>query len=674
MANFSIEKLSNTVFFVEDCLVDALRGTITVDGLAHPVEPKVMEVLLYLVANNNKVVGQEVLFSHVWPNSVFSPGSIRRCIAILRKILKSERSTVELIKTFPKKGYGLHAKIKLQATKNYHLKHLGTWSAIVIIFLGISANIFKLNSADANFEIGEAYPLTSSNEQEFNAKVSPDGLKVAYLRINGSSAGKRSLWVKELTSEKTFQLIADDVREFDWSPSNNALAYTSTSTSTSTSTEYINTINLETKSITRSVIAFEDEKRISSLHWGTSGKMYALTKQNHLISLSSLDTKTGKKHIVKSFNQSYIPYEVNLHRLQDKIVLAGFDNKGYTQIKTLKLGDTNDNLQDLISLDKNRYFLSWHPSGHSVLVSDGRRLSLINQDKNIIRLNVDSYDFVQHPQFLPDGNGIIISFAKIDADIAQVSFTDSLAPIKLVNSNTVDREASLSPDKTKLAYISHRKGFPQVYLLNVGTNQTDLVYENKEKLLGVSRPVWHANSKKFGFSNYDFPIIVSISQSGYSINYFEKPLGVLADFYSNENQLLTFSVKDNQVKTIDITTQEVKSIGGFSNAKPVLDPDDKMIFTQGSKIISVENHLDNILLDVQDPIIRYVKSGTELLIITENNHSRQLIAFDLKSKTIRAKYSLPDYVNVVSAVHADKLIYESANIQKDIILLKRATD
>ena len=118
----------------------------------------------------------------------------------------------------------------------------------------------------------------------------------------------------------------------------------------------------------------------------------------------------------------------------------------------------------------------------------------------------------------------------------------------------------------------------------------------------------------------------------------------------------------------------MKSIGGFSNAKPVLDPDDKMIFTQGSKIISVENHLDNILLDVQDPIIRYVKSGTELLIITENNHSRQLIAFDLKSKTIRAKYSLPDYVNVVSAVHADKLIYESANIQKDIILLKRATD
>ncbi|WP_228758002.1 winged helix-turn-helix domain-containing protein [Idiomarina loihiensis] len=112
MSDFSIESLGKTPFFLDEFLVDAQRNTLSVNDSVQTVEPKVMQVLLVLAANNGNVVSQEALYAEVWPNSVFSPGSIRRVITILRKVLSKDNQ--ELIKTFPKKGYSLNAKIRLE--------------------------------------------------------------------------------------------------------------------------------------------------------------------------------------------------------------------------------------------------------------------------------------------------------------------------------------------------------------------------------------------------------------------------------------------------------------------------------------------------------------------------------------------------------------------------------
>ncbi|WP_371189440.1 winged helix-turn-helix domain-containing protein [Thalassotalea maritima] len=74
------------------------------DEVVH-LEPKVMEVLVYLMNNANRVISREELTQNVWQSKYTSDEVITRAISVLRKKLGDTGKVHKYIKTIPKHGY-----------------------------------------------------------------------------------------------------------------------------------------------------------------------------------------------------------------------------------------------------------------------------------------------------------------------------------------------------------------------------------------------------------------------------------------------------------------------------------------------------------------------------------------------------------------------------------------
>jgi len=71
------------------------------------LEPKVMEVLIYLAERQDNVVRRDVLISDVWHGTFVTDEVLSRAISLLRTCLGDDRMTPRYIQTLPKVGYRL---------------------------------------------------------------------------------------------------------------------------------------------------------------------------------------------------------------------------------------------------------------------------------------------------------------------------------------------------------------------------------------------------------------------------------------------------------------------------------------------------------------------------------------------------------------------------------------
>jgi TolB-like protein/DNA-binding winged helix-turn-helix (wHTH) protein/tetratricopeptide (TPR) repeat protein len=81
------------------------------DGQFH-IEPKVMEVLVYLAHRQDKVVKRDELISEVWHDTLGTDEVLSRAISVLRTHLGDNRMTPSYIQTLPKVGYRLLMPVK----------------------------------------------------------------------------------------------------------------------------------------------------------------------------------------------------------------------------------------------------------------------------------------------------------------------------------------------------------------------------------------------------------------------------------------------------------------------------------------------------------------------------------------------------------------------------------
>ncbi len=88
------------------------RNEISRDGEALRLEPKVIEVLVYLAQSAGQVVGREELLSAVWPGVVVGDDALTQAIIKLRKALGDDAHLPTYIETISKRGYRLIAPVE----------------------------------------------------------------------------------------------------------------------------------------------------------------------------------------------------------------------------------------------------------------------------------------------------------------------------------------------------------------------------------------------------------------------------------------------------------------------------------------------------------------------------------------------------------------------------------
>jgi TolB-like protein/DNA-binding winged helix-turn-helix (wHTH) protein/Flp pilus assembly protein TadD len=90
------------------------EGTLCCAGHVVRLEPRVMDVLVYLAAEPGAVVSKEELLAAVWGGAFVEEGALAQAIHSLRKALGDDARQPRFIQTIPKRGYRLVASVVLE--------------------------------------------------------------------------------------------------------------------------------------------------------------------------------------------------------------------------------------------------------------------------------------------------------------------------------------------------------------------------------------------------------------------------------------------------------------------------------------------------------------------------------------------------------------------------------
>jgi len=104
-------KLSNTPFQIGDWHVDPDTCQLEKDGNVVKIEPKVMQVLVYLAENAGQVSSREALEAEIWSGMIVSYDAVSGSIIKLRKALGDDSREPKYIQTISKRGYRLIAPV-----------------------------------------------------------------------------------------------------------------------------------------------------------------------------------------------------------------------------------------------------------------------------------------------------------------------------------------------------------------------------------------------------------------------------------------------------------------------------------------------------------------------------------------------------------------------------------
>jgi len=661
VSQLSLDQLSQSIFCIDRYIVDPKKGTICVGGQQFTIEPKAMSVLLVLAASPGEVIDQETIFSQVWPTSIFSPGSIRRCIGILRKILGD--SSNDLIITHPKKGYRLNAKVSVVSKASAPVKIRLAIAASILLLLAIVFSFGSPSQHTEQFDIVEMVPITATQSDDFNPQFSPTGDKIAFIRIG--AAQQRQLWISELASQQEYQLshIAGHISQYSWSPDGRSIIFSAYNDGK----KQLWSINLTESRLAKKIVDLSQREPISSMHMGQGNRLYYLTKQGNAINLIALNIVTRQQTLIATFNDSFKPYEISLN--SSHIALIGFDAQGHSLLKQLDLKSFSQST--IAQLNANRYFIDWHPSQTLLLISDGRLLSTVDSTGKQSALNFENFDFIAHPQFTPSGDGILLGRAILDIDIHSYPLEQGLPSQALINSNTVDRGAALSPDGKKLAFISHRKGYGQLYLYDMTSKKTQLIYANSEKLLGLSQPIWHPNSQQIAAANYEFPILISIKPAGVSSEKLTKPLGVPLSWYQQQNALLTQSYRNNSYDRLNLDDHTSDWLAKSAGNNAVIDQQDQLLFVTKASLKQLSNDQSSAIFDPDSgfELLNAIKQSSYLYIAMSKKQQTVILRLSLESGELSNVTQLPNEIQRLSAVTNDAVLVELAASHKDIVLL-----
>ncbi|HAG71788.1 MAG TPA: hypothetical protein DCL66_06245 [Gammaproteobacteria bacterium] len=115
-------------FVMEDWLVipelNKLQNKLT--DQRRSIEPRLMQLLCFLAANESVVLGRDSLVEQLWPDVIVNENSLTRAVSELRKQLR-DGCRKDVIETIPKRGYRLVCKI--ESTQG----HSGKQSPIVTL-------------------------------------------------------------------------------------------------------------------------------------------------------------------------------------------------------------------------------------------------------------------------------------------------------------------------------------------------------------------------------------------------------------------------------------------------------------------------------------------------------------------------------------------------------------
>jgi DNA-binding winged helix-turn-helix (wHTH) protein len=102
-----------TLLCIGEWLVKPNENSLSNATSQQNLEPKLMNLLLWLAQHANEVQSNEVLLQQIWGGTFYSDNPLHRSIAVLRRALGDSAVKPRFIRTVRKRGYQLIASVSL---------------------------------------------------------------------------------------------------------------------------------------------------------------------------------------------------------------------------------------------------------------------------------------------------------------------------------------------------------------------------------------------------------------------------------------------------------------------------------------------------------------------------------------------------------------------------------
>lgn len=236
-------------FYIESWRIEPSLNRIVSNEGTRQVEPKIMQVLVYLAQQNGEVARRDETLDTVWADTVVGDEVLSRCISELRKVFNDNPRKPRIIETIPRVGYRLMvvprvvtfekdgwpdtppvldvAPLTSSTTPDATpptRRWYGLGAAVLVL---LATLIWRLEIISPALPPAlRTTPVTSTTDAEFDPAISPNGTHVAYI-WSGGDRGFLNLYVKVIGTETPLQLTNTPLYEWSpaWSPDGTEIAF-----------------------------------------------------------------------------------------------------------------------------------------------------------------------------------------------------------------------------------------------------------------------------------------------------------------------------------------------------------------------------------------------------------------------------------------------------------------
>jgi len=379
-------------FYINNIRVDADRCRVFRDDKVIALEPKVVQVLLYLARHPGEVVTHQTLLDNIWAGTVVEASALQRCIAQLRKAFLDDARQQRIIATYPKRGYSLVGEISWQNTESTApvISHRAWLPAAMVVLVAV-ASLMLLTGRNTGLSVDSTDALTASAttgrapvaslalqnaiaDPDSFPVYSPDGRFVVYPRF--LEERKAHLWARDLAYGNDFMLTeeAGIYEHLAWSGDSSRLVFVDAtclldhcSTSRCASLKSVSISQSETNILSVQKLIDCSPSRLLSPEWLGPRELAVIEVSENTAALVSFDLASPEQgeqdhspdRQVLYQSSNMLPYHLSYSRQTGVLTIMAINPEGRKELLFMdtRTGTVNHNETAVFLPDDN-----WYPS------------------------------------------------------------------------------------------------------------------------------------------------------------------------------------------------------------------------------------------------------------------------------------------------------------------------
>jgi len=379
-------------FYINNIRVDADRCRVFRDDKVIALEPKVVQVLLFLARHPGEVVTHQTLLDNIWAGTVVEASALQRCIAQLRKAFLDDARQQRIIATYPKRGYSLVGEISWQNTESTApvISHRAWLPAAMVVLVAV-ASLMLLTGRNTGLSVDSTDALTASAttgrapvaslalqnaiaDPDSFPVYSPDGRFVVYPRF--LEERKAHLWARDLAYGNDFMLTeeAGIYEHLAWSGDSSRLVFVDAtclldhcSTSRCASLKSVSISQSETNILSVQKLIDCSPSRLLSPEWLGPRELAVIEVSENTAALVSFDLASPEQgeqdhspdRQVLYQSSNMLPYHLSYSRQTGVLTIMAINPEGRKELLFMdtRTGTVNHNETAVFLPDHN-----WYPS------------------------------------------------------------------------------------------------------------------------------------------------------------------------------------------------------------------------------------------------------------------------------------------------------------------------